>query len=679
MKLLSFEFKKIVKSRSVVILFAILVVANVILGAITKTESKPDNYQQVFQDYVEDLSYSAKVNYLLIDDKNSEEAKYQAAIINRYQDFSDTDVSGAVNGYSTALISSTPYLSVLIFCIYLSLLLAYEEHSSNLILLSYKSTRTKICIVKIVLTGLITICAAVVFVLSCLIVGMLSQGCSGAMLPLQSIPEYIGSPYHINVINALLARCLVTIIVSFIVGLATFIIATLFKRIINALIMCLMILGADYILTLVSNDLFDFYNLINLSEFLTDTWLRQYSGKSVLVYMSQIEIFIIVSVIALCILFGVSLISFRYISTVRNIKSRKHNWEREEHTKSFVFFEIKKLLPGKTIVLVGVLLVAHILFTHYSIYEEYKDWENVYRYNLYQMQDLSYEDQLAYSQQAKNKAYEAVINAQDIREQYFSGDATYDNYILAQQEAGAAEMQLSVFETIDEQLSTIETLREDGLDAKLVYSTGWKKLFNGNSDFVLFVALLFLLIPYFTIEDETNYSKMIISSMACDRPALNKFRRRKFIVSLIAAILIVVAFNAAQIVVIGIEYGLPSWWTYAAGAGISFNIVQLRLVDAVIMKMILSVIGACTVTFATQMINKYVNRSLLIIMTFAVWSVLGYLTSAVLEKFTTFNLLALFEYAFLYQHWFNVIVQVLLLLFVVVGLRCIVKRKNTGV
>lgn len=106
MKLLSFEFKKIVKNRSVVILFAILVVANVILGAITKTESKPDNYQQVFQDYVEDLSYSAKVNYLLIDDKNSEEAKYQAAIINRYQDFSDTDVSGAVNGYSTALISS---------------------------------------------------------------------------------------------------------------------------------------------------------------------------------------------------------------------------------------------------------------------------------------------------------------------------------------------------------------------------------------------------------------------------------------------------------------------------------------------------------------------------------------------------------------------------------------------
>lgn len=676
MKLLSFEVKKIIRNKSVIILLLLLVIVNVIFGAITKTETKPENYSDTFEKHIEDVIYSAKINYLLIDDKSSEESYYQAEIIRLYEKLYDLDVRGEVRGYSTVLISPYPYLSALVICIYISILLANEEHKSNLILLSYKKVRKKICMSKIVFITITAISTVTVSVLVFFLGNILTNGCSGILCPVQAIPEYIGSPYHFNVLFALLARLLFSILVILIISLCVFIFSVLCKRIIYALMGSFLLLGADYILSLLNDGLFDFYNQINISEFLSDAWLRQYSGMKIFVFMPQLELFAILCVITISTLICFAFLSFRYTHSIKSTGNKKFARNNRTAVKSPIYYEIKKLLPGKTIVLIICLVAAHILLTILTTNVPYRDWEKVYRYSLYQMKDMSYEEQTDYSQRVKNKAYDSIVNAQNIKDLYFDGKETYSNYLAAQQAAGAAELQLSVYETIDEQLMALKALRDDGIEAELVYSTGWKKLFAGEGDIILLGTLIILIIPYITIEHESNYDKILESSFITNERDKRRFERRKIRISLTSSIILIIFFTILDLVVIHVEYGLPSCFSYAAGAGIIFDNVRMRLIESVCLKVIVMSIAAYSFIMIAQFLKKYIRKTLPLIMVFVVWQMVAYALTRILAIFSVLNLLSLFSYKIFYENTYFALTQLVLLLIISAGIYVIQKRRE---
>ena len=281
---------------------------------------------------------------------------------------------------------------------------------------------------------------------------------------------------------------------------------------------------------------------------------------------------------------------------------------------------------------------------------------------------MCYEQQLDYSQKVKNEAYASIINAQNIKDLYFNDEETYDNYLAAQQASGAAELQLSVFETIDEQLMTVKKLRDDGIETGIVYSTGWKMLFAGAGDIILLVSLIILIIPYLTIENACNYDKILASIFITDKRAKRRFESRKIWLLLVTSFVLIITYTIVDLVVTHIKYGLPSCFSYAAGAGIAFDNIHIRLFEAVILKVIFSSAATYTLIMLAQSLKRYIRKALPLIAFFVVSLGIAHAISELLDSFFVFDVLSLFSVQILYDNFYSSLIKLSIFLLFARGL-----------
>ncbi len=644
MNVLAFEAKKLLKNRGLTVFIALLMIANLILGCVIKTEEKNETYSAEFTNETDNIIYGAEINYFLIQDKNSEEAQYQVKIINKYTELLGLDVSNTTKGYATVLVSPFPYVSALLITLFVAIILANNEYTSSLVLLSYKKTRTKICGGKIGLLVLTSLTTLICCVLSMLIGSAIINGMCGLLEPIQSIPEYIHSPYNINILTAIILRVILSIGMMLILALTVFVITIIVKRIIFSILGTGLLIGFDYLLMMINNGRFTWNNNINIHSFITDAWLVQYRGKQLICFVSQIQIFTVFIVVGGIALSVISCILFRYTRLINVVKNKDNTTHQRCKNHTAISYEVAKLIQGKAMVVVIILFLANLLWIHCTNVEPYRDWDQVYKYSLSQMLEMSYEEQQQYSDNTKSEAYQTIVNAQDMREKYYNGEIEYESYVDAQQKAGAAELQISVFETIDEQLETVGKLRDDGIDAVLVYSTGWIKLFESNGDFILLLALVLVIVPYMTIENESKYSMILSSKFLCNNKLKQKFNARKILVATICSSLLILIFNVSELILLHIEYGLPSCDSYAAGAGVTFVAQNLKLIDAVIIKLLLSLVASIALILVIQILNQSVKKTLPIITIIITWGIMAFSVSSLCQVWVAVNIVSWFSY-----------------------------------
>lgn len=667
MKLFLYEIKKIYKNKGILLLLVFFLLLNIASGIIGIDEIRDVNYEQTYSKRIDSVIYNAKINYLQIEDKESENAKYQLHIMHNYSQTQTLDISGEVIGYGKVLGSPIPYVSALLVCLAVSILLANIEYTSDIFILSHKRKRINVGFAKLAAVLVTTISTVVLFVCLTVLGCLLSKGLHGLNSPIQCIPQYIFCPYTFTVFEAICSRVLLCIGIITILSLTVLAISFIVRRFVPALLCSVLLLGFDYLLTYANKDTFAFFRNINVNMFVTDLWLKQYNGMELLTFASNVELFAIISVILIAILMAVSLVTFRYMRSIKAVKTKRQAKTLSKYLpRNVLFYESKKLLSGRILIVVLCLFLIHILSLHITTKEQFNDYDKTYKYYVTQMSEMTYNEQISFSTTEKIKANEIIVQAKEIESLFFANEETHENFIEWQQKAGAAEWILTVFEDIDKQLSAIGALQEQGVEATLVYATGWSKLIDKSVDIFLAFAISLIVIPYIAIEQESGYSTNLSASFRNKQRKRAKFELRKILIALLYSSAVIFVFNLSDILLIHSKFGLPSWNAFAVGAGITFNNIKFKLYQALILKFIFSVFGTGLIIAFAEILKKVTKKTMLLLMIFVGIQVLFLTASTIINRYILLDFTCYFGFNLLFFNKLEIIIQFLVLTLILI-------------
>ena len=670
MNLYRYELKKIFKNRLCIILFVSLMGMNCIFGMIPYENDAPDDrYSEHYIDEIDNIIYNAKMNYLSIENKKSENAQYQLEIITRYSALRSLNVEHEVRGFDAILSSTVPYISALFWGIIVAVILIYQEYSAPLILSTFRHGRIKICVFKIIVLFMTLSAGSLVLLISQAIGVAIRSGISGMFSPIQSIPMYIHCPYRITVIQAVMLRFVIALFTVFIVALAVLLFGIIVRKAIWQLFLSALLLGVDYSLSnIYSDNIFSVFYQLNIQNFIAGNWLVRLSGKKLFCFFSQLELFGMVAFGAIALLILFSVWRFRYCNTVQVSKGRSANTaSKKMSVKSLFYYEIKKMWSIKTAVAIAILMITSLVVLNTTIKAEEHDLEKIYRYYIGQMSNLSYEDQIAFSFQTKLHLNQTVSEALNVREKFIKGEETRDKYVEAQQKAGVAELELDVLRVIDRQLSSIGELTKHGIRARLIYSFGWKKLVQGNNNLFLLFSIILLIVPYITFEKESGFQAILPGILNRNRLAYRRFHFVKCLSLFIFSMIVVLLFNSSELLLIHIKYGLSDWTAYAAGAEIIFNNMQLTLVEALLLRWLFSALGVTIIIMLAKSMTVFFRKTIWVVLLTNGMELLLCIISKISNN-SICSLNSFFGFEFLYRPVWVVIMQTALLMLIPIGI-----------
>lgn len=662
MELYHYEAKKLLGNKICVIMLALLIALNFVFGLTAHRDTRDDNYSDHYAAEIDNIIYNAKMNYISIEDKDSEVAQYQLEIIKHYSELRTLDVSREVRGFDTLLPSPIPYVSVLLMGIIVAVMLVYREHSATLILSSFKHGRIKICISKLVLLFVTLLSGLLVFLVSQGLGVAIGSGFSGLSAPIQSIPAYIHCPYLFTVGEAALLRFLLALLIAIVVSLSVMLFGIVSRKSIWQLLFCVLLLAGDWLLSRVySEDIFSIFYQLGIQNFITDKWLVRYSGKKVGGFFSQLELFAVFAFLVIALLTIISVWCFRRIKTIKTVKGGiGSNMGAKTNGKSLLRYEVKKIWSPKLVVAIILLFAASLAVLNTTLQTEDSDLEKIYRYYIEQMSELSYEEQVLFSGRTKTELSHTISEASKIREKFINGEETQENYVKAEQRAGAAELELDVLRVIDRQLTSIGELNEQGIQARLIYSSGWKKLMQNEDQAFLLFAVILLVFPYIAFEKESGLAALLPGVFHGDRKAYRKFRATKRLLAFAFSMMVVLLFYVGELLSVHLKYRLSDLTAHAAGADILFYAKELRIVEALLLRMFLSALGVMLIILLAEVLNLFFKRSLWTILSVIGIELFLYIVSHI-SGGRVFDLTAYFGFEMLYQPTWSIVIQTALL------------------
>ena len=655
----TYELKKISRNRATIILCILLIVFNVLMGCFSSQTELIT--QERFDKAIDNIIYSADVNLSFILDKSSQNALYQQSLIDKYSNIQDVTISSDVRGFGEVISSPYPYISALVFCIWLSLQLALAEYSSNIILLTYKESRRKIGFAKLLILLTFSFVSVGLFVISFCVPLIFRGGFAGALSSIQSAEIYMVCPYKINMITGLLLHIFMTSCILLLGALIIYISALVIKKFIASLIAVVAFVGLDFLITHKNSDIFNVFYNFNFKAFFTDLWLKRYSGLKFGVFFSQPVLAITLCAIFIIITALISLVIFEkisYIASVKNSKKLMSNKTQKSH--GIIFYELKKMFRGKTVISVAILIVFKMIFLNIQVDAPNGAFDTVYKNYLAKMGEMSYGAQVSFAAVERTAAESTVAKAEELAAAFAKDECTHEEYVDAMQKMGAAELRLSVLDKIDSQLADIGFLRDKGLDARLIYTSGWNELFSLYSDFFCVLAIAFVLIPYISIDDESGFAPIINGFFLGREKEKKRAAARKRLVMLAVSFAITLAFAATDILFVHLKIGLPSWNEYAVGTVLDTNVQTLFLWQIVVLRIAASLFGSALVIAACNFISRYISSGTLITVVFILAEAACMLVTRLADIFFVLDFASFCGYAI-----FSCDVKILLVEFVI--------------
>ncbi len=607
--LFKYELLKLFRNKLILVMLCAGVVISFAVG-IGEQVTEVENYGTRFAKRIDTVIYSAKTNYRQIDDKESEMALYQLGVLGKYSALADVDVSSRACGFEAALSTAYPYALSLAVGIFAAIAAAHSEYRSSLVLLTNKKGRYKVCACKMASVALVIFISGLAFIATALAGAFVSVGVSGFFAPIQSIPTYMLCPYDMSVAAALLCRFGIAFALIFCVCLAVLCAALILRRFHLAVLGVVLICSAEILRNALVEDAFSFFGNFAITDFISNEWLLRYKGMKIAgVFLSQPLVALFFAVVLIVVLALAAMILFkraRTVLTVKNAKGEKHARAKDGGAYGY---EIKKMLSGSPIVIFICLLVIHTLTLAVVYRDDGGDYEKIYKYHVLQMSEMSFDEQRAYVIDERIRSAEQVSEARRLKEKFTNGECTEAEYSAALQRAGLADITNNVLSNIDKQLDSLGKLIEQGMDAKLVYAVGWTGLINKPQDFFLIAALVLILVTYVNAENDSGFVKLLNANLRTKRKAMARHRRRKAAVAFAVSLVVISVFNASDVVFFALRFGLPNATAYAAGAGVEFACLGIRLWQALACKLALSLLGALLIVAFSSCASRLVSST----------------------------------------------------------------------
>lgn len=675
-----YEVKKIISSRFYICLLAILLIANIILGAITVNMDKqqscvsPDQFDKCLDNTI----YNAKMNYINIDDKEGEIAKYQIEIIEKYSTIKSSVIPEATSGFAFLLSSFIPFASSGIMAIMTAIMLTYHEYSSNLIISSFHLKRKRLCISKIivlfscVVLHTLTFCAASILGIA---IGGVSFTGGGSYI--QSILRYMYCPYRITVVEATALRCLMAIFFIFVFALVVFTIGIIIQNTVFTFLSSLLLVVFNVILTkMFETNIFSLFYNININQFVNDGWLLKFSGKKMYIFLSQVELMSVLGLSLIILSISIAVHLFRYSPTVSTVRHKRRYSNKLFGFKSrLINYEIKKILSSKAIIGVVLLLLCYSVISITQPTPTNSDYERIYKYHIEKMSELTYSEQIDYSMRTKGELSRIIKESVAIREKYKKGEVSKEEYDNVQQRAGAAELEQSVIKVIDDQLDSIAKINEIGISAKLLYPSGWKCLINSDINSILVFALIWVLSLFYCSNYENGFENILTSSFVGKGKERMIIGLKQVSVTIICSVGLTMLFAIIEILPIHLVYRLSDFSEYVTGAGVELINSKLTFIEIFLIRAIYSLIGILLLVLLIQLLSKFLKKTMLVITTTSLIEITLMCISMISGK-QVYSIKSYFTFDFLSVPFMNFVIHTLLILTILVVIKLIINKQG---
>ena len=228
---------------------------------------------------------------------------------------------------------------------------------------------------------------------------------------------------------------------------------------------------------------------------------------------------------------------------------------------------------------------------------------------------------------------------------YIDGkEDNHEKFLEYSAEVGAYELKYQVLTGIGEQLDKVNAVREKGLDAKLIYATGWNALFSLSPDYICTVLLAFVLIPYALLDKESGLESVVRASVIGKKRGARRLLARKTLLMLGFATLASVSFFALDLWFVHSRIGLASLGEYAVGTVLPELLWGLRLWQVLLLRAAMAMIGAGLMVTAAHVLGKFTQNSMAALLIFAGVQFLAVLVSSMTDVFFALDLSSFFGY-----------------------------------
>ncbi len=567
--MIKYELKKIT-TRTAVVILALLCAAGLLSGIYAERGEKPEDYAETYVRTLDDIVYTAKVNYRRIADKKSAPARFQEEVIRRYGALAENDVSGEVRGWDALLSLTIPFAAAMAATAAAALTISAAEVRGDLLILSFHERRSSAALSKLAVIAASAVVFNVLAAASAALGVSFSGGFAGGGLPIASIPAYMRCPYDITAAGGLFLRLAVSTLSSLAVGVLLMLAVFVLRRAVYVALAAVAVTAVDVTLYAASRDVMSFFYNFTFSGSVSDGFLTRFAGVGIGggIFLSRAAVLTVVPLILSAVLsafFIAAVVSYSGVRAAGKKRVRLSDGRGRGCGHGIVYYELRRVLSVRAVIAFAVLFALDAALLSYGTEGRGSAWERAYKQTVCGMEGMGYEEQVTVTEKEIFSARADAAKFDGARELFEAGEITGEDYSEITKAASSAEFRLTVYESISEKLDFIGRYRPD-VDSVLIYDLGWRALFSRGVDPIPALAALFVSVPYIFSELLTGYESILTASLT--KREKKKFARRKLAVSTAVSAAVLLPFFAAELCFIAKRFGFASWTKPAVGAGL---------------------------------------------------------------------------------------------------------------
>lgn len=562
MKLLRYELKKLFSSKGILFLVTVVLLVNALLCYLSPSgvdkKRSDEEYVAGYRSDIERVIRLAERNIAdLSGGGDSFVIRYQKKVIEKYTAILGSgQIPERISGFDE-YVAMSGQISLLLFLVVILgsriILCEHDSRMKSFLCISKRGNRTYVN--KLWLMLFLSFGLSAVFSILNLTVCGIKFGFSGLQAPVVSVQSMEFCPYPMSIIGYILTVYVISSALTFLVALLSAGVGKLSGSYIftflsgGTVCTCLYLSGFDL------GSLFTRYRALNLFGIAVDS-LPFYA---ILLLLTGVLLGVIFCLVGnRQTLFGERMhraenLLLEKTDAVRK-KVLKRKGPRRIRRHGLYVYELKKIfISSKLILLVMLLLGAKIYFCVENDGQNDPYEREYYRLCTELGGELT-EDKSATITIGLAQCEAILSRYEEMKAQVQNGLITSEEYNEYLQKLYAAEVRQSAFLRLDEQRRHIESLRNAGKKAEIIYDSGWKTLFGAGPDLYLYALILLLFAGIYSFEYKSGMDR-VLPSVKHGGYVLD---RTKFLTAATVTAVLYLIFTATDIVFLTRMYPLEN-------------------------------------------------------------------------------------------------------------------------
>lgn len=625
MKLLKFETKKLFRSAGFVYLCVGMLILNLLSCIFMPSFTESDGYIDNYESNIAYVIRVAERNLLEYESTSSAEnyiVRYQHDVIDRYTALLDNgvkpeNVRGWNEFFENRLDDLLPILAAVIAGVLLTMT-EWDNGTHKLALMTQKGRRS--IRAKLIFLALFSL-AAVILMTAVSLAGIaLRFGLSSPSVPLCSAERFAYCPYDLSISGYLFATVPLKAANLFLIALFSALSAALARSYLMGFIAPIGIVAVGYALSSVksANDLI----LLNpYTSALCDPLFERYRSLNVLEKSLPLLTALCVMIVLICILLAV-LYAISFLRGIGNSPFAKleksissgfaklkdsFRSRRAPKRHRLLFSEAKKSFIKSHLIFLCILMLGVKVWYTSSTAPDVHGAEEYYREVCTALGGELTDEKRAHIDEVLAECAKIMSKADSMRLAMQSGSITGDEYSAYLDEYSRASVEQYAYMKLSAQRMRIDAAASQGVDARIIYDSGWIAFFSEGFDLLLYAFLLLFFCGIYETEYKNGFDR-IAKTSAKGMHALDK---SKIALAVIVSAVAFAAFSAVDMISLLQTYTLPN--AEFSFASVSESVISTPIWCIAVLKYTVGVILSVLFSATVCLISRFLKRIYIVI------------------------------------------------------------------